>query len=1320
MSFFQDDLFRAGLSRSTLERRRGRSLSTSSIATLQQQHTQHNNDPTFQEMLECLRNKSMATGDPDDDDGMQGLDYVDDDTSDEESNGAIAKFVTIPPDSQLPTPQEHDPIATSTDVPGNGHRTTAAEKNELHLTIKQFDRTIRKSLRYVLRWERMLAFTAVTGSNHFTADAFKFLSKSVATASKGDKKLSTYKTLKSSQWEYMRDNLFAKSLVFYVGRNRNEAHRAPCRKNIQTFNNGEKDIRDCIRTVLPSEWAQLDAQTLPIFNEIFSDKQLSSRISINIESAPLVKDCDRRRYLSGSRSIWASYKKTLLPSSFNELLHFPIGTVGTASCESFLENAIWFTNIGEDLCFKGHVISTWCARTLNSTSRHFPKHDPFDELTVDEKIAYFYTKYATHKPTDFNVTLSSKTNTTTFPSTDDNNSQHEGDRHNCPTNYNRLFIFPGDFCTILRPEGNEESDFVVLFVASQLWRESGRIGERLIWVKKDYLRDRIRYDLAYFKFINSRIGDRHFEEFIQDRDNDATITRTLSKVAATLALTKTVSVTGIPSFPEGSKPKSLTFSSRSTTNKGFLEDGTPYLVYRFFLYMDGFKEKKSLSDQRSVTGCYILPAGLRHQSKASCTCVRTITVAPHGLDTNRVLSYIVDDIVDGTVNGKDTIDAYGRKVKLFLDTPGLLADTPAQSAANDLRGHTANSYCGYCSTKKRKGLQTPPICFTSNDHCRRQSLVRSDERMQEIRATGVHPEVQKHIGTTCATEEESMERISAQLASSLQLNRDKSIVNKDGISTVDFFYDSYQSAAVVPDHMFKGLISNVLNVCFNAMPDDKVRSHVDDLVCHAIRSNHLTNIDTILSWDKHGKYTGINNLKTSSLLCVSLFAAPILKQYGDHCRESGVSTDTCNNATAIAESRNMTTHENSSAIADETEADNHPFDLPTQLQEIISLAYWCPQYTQNLDADIHYVFGKHEKPCGYFGDLQQMASEYIANIRKYYMREGVNASKLDKPNAHRLIEFVHHTIVIYGHALIVSEMVLEQAHRNFKGWLEINTNPGSQITAVELELANDWMRRVHAQYLIWKKGNHNDSKASEHGLFRLLYGAIAHSIPTELYEDALKKLLALLPECLESPVLESLAGQTSTSLLQTKCEHWKLDDKYRKRKTHYFQRGIKLLDRVHFKRITFNSSLYEQFAIAKLYRENECGEQFVTNTFNHIHVGSFVSVKSDEPLADIVVPDREGSSVHYYVVHALGESREKTAFLVVKILVKDLDSSAYKLTSKATLQCVLLNQSVSVLGRISTTHDFSSDALKPQYCLPGLDSKWMVLSNREGFPPRMS
>ena len=88
---------------------------------------------------------------------------------------------------------------------------------------------------------------------------------------------------------------------------------------------------------------------------------------------------------------------------------------------------------------------------------------------------------------------------------------------------------------------------------------------------------------------------------------------------------------------------------------------------------------------------------------------------------------------------------------------------------------------------------------------------------------------------------------------------------------------------------------------------------------------------------------------------------------------------------------------------------------------------------------------------------------------------------LDKPNAHRLLELAYHTIPMYGHALNISELALEQVHRNFKEWLEKNTHDDAHITAVEIALSKDWGMRAFSLYKLleggtterkerWKKG----------------------------------------------------------------------------------------------------------------------------------------------------------------------------------------------------------------------------------------------------------
>lgn len=67
-------------------------------------------------------------------------------------------------------------------------------------------------------------------------------------------------------------------------------------------------------------------------------------------------------------------------------------------------------------------------------------------------------------------------------------------------------------------------------------------------------------------------------------------------------------------------------------NKGFLEDGTSYVVYRFAHYADGFKQLKYLSDTRSVTGFYILSSGLKFSTRKSPAGASVVSLIPRGQD----------------------------------------------------------------------------------------------------------------------------------------------------------------------------------------------------------------------------------------------------------------------------------------------------------------------------------------------------------------------------------------------------------------------------------------------------------------------------------------------------------------------------------------------------------------------------------------------------------------------------------------------------------------------------------------------------------------
>ena len=82
---------------------------------------------------------------------------------------------------------------------------------------------------------------------------------------------------------------------------------------------------------------------------------------------------------------------------------------------------------------------------------------------------------------------------------------------------------------------------------------------------------------------------------------------------------------------------------------------------------------------------------------------------------------------------------------------------------------------------------------------------------------------------------------------------------------------------------------------------------------------------------------------------------------------------------------------------------------------------------------------------------------------------------MDRPNIHRAVELAVHTVPLFGHAKLCSEMVMEMFHQIFKGWLQKNRHETAHLTAVERALARDWMGRVYSLYMCWKNG---DSKVS--------------------------------------------------------------------------------------------------------------------------------------------------------------------------------------------------------------------------------------------------
>ncbi len=1154
-----------------------------------------------------------------------------------------------------------------------------------------------KALRLVSNWNRLFSFLCVTGAIRFTARQYKILAAAIMTVSNGAEKLRTYKTIRSTQWTFIEEYLFPKSSIIYISGNNRRIHRSRTKRTISSSNNGKQDPRECVRLVLPSEWAKLDLLTSPIFNNIYN---LSSSKKLCIENTPLSSNNLKQKYVSGRCSLWARYKNTVLPTDLDDIIQMQCGPLNVNEAGSITKDE-WISRIsststsaGSDVLIKGRIGSSWCVR-----SKHTTDENKFTDISLDESEQSLFniSNKATHTFEDLDRILQKTKKATTatrYPLSNssvkggarwrgrgryrsannltggrlrsEKNQQHNhsnpkntvNDRsEELPIKYETLFLFPGDICIVIKPPIGVDSDYIGLLIASFVWRERGRVGERCIWMKKT---------AAAGNIVRS----------------------------GSISVPLWTQILDMPKLLDTHQPKSMQDFESNVGNRGVLDDGTPYFVYRFLLYADGFKMKKTMKNSKSVYGVYIMPVGLSQDCRNSCTAARVITLAAHGQDINEVMEKIVDDIVEGSLKGIETYDIYGDRVQVFLDPSAIIGDYLAAAANTDVAGHTADAFCSFCVIIRRKGGAHPEILFTNKLHSRRPSLTRFDERMDIVRTENITPAIKRHIGISCSTNEEAWQLIAVKLARRMKEIESEVRKNDKGDKILDVTFDSHLSAAACPDHLFNGLIENVLTVCFTVLSDDEKRRTIDTTACKYIQDNHLPSIDSVLNWDKHGRFKGLNNLTTSGLFCALLYCAPLLKRL--HCIDPKAAAD--------------------------------PFHLPQQLQDIISLVYFWPSDKADTADDFIYVSGEHgSRPLRYYGDIQKSCENYLESIKIYYLKGGRLASILDKPNAHRLLELAMHTIPMFKHGRNVSELVLEMVHRVFKEWLQNNPNHDAHISAVEIALARDWSARLYALVTIWQNSSHEmEKKAAYTGLKRLLLGAAALQIPenTPSFKDLLDQFKRSLNDAFRDPVLTQMKGHSRVTFLPVVNELWIADREIESTDIRQeLVEGMRLLTN-HLNIMNPETEHdIRNYAAANFCKVEQYSEPRRTSMHTTIFVGDVVTAiinGSTETSYLAAATTGQGKRRFFEVYGIIGiDSR---VWLVVKDLKRICAKDTFIIDGSGSIQILRLTVGVR---RGSAVHACTEhcrvvfNGLQIEVVHDEREKKYHVLTAATGFPPQM-
>ena len=1031
----------------------------------------------------------------------------------------------------------------------------------------------------ILTWERMLAYIAICGRAAFSAEQYDFFKEAITSA--GGRQAATMQPYKTVRRQ-MRNNLvkwcFPASAIKFV-ENVERPRGNQNTKGVLVAPRVKKPAQACVRMVLPSEWAKLDVCTYTFYSDVYEHPQRASPQFLSIENAPIVQR--RAPFIGREVTLWSLFSGAPCVTKQGDTVDVPCAArpVQVEHGRVVLEE--WFRGEKEDegdTSVRGVFCGSWligAASSLGGRSAGSTRPPPgADEWTVHERA--LQSKFSRPSP-----------NQPAMDAVLEGAEERAHDREPLASSMaaqthlaystNVVQLFPGDQCVLLRAESNDvmvrggHSGYVepvvtqhCVLIGSIVKQAQGFPGERLVWMD-----------------ISERGEGR-----------------------ATMRYVGTSNVTNLPTWVKGKAGTPHTeYIPGTPRDTGFMQNGSRYVVYRFAIYMDGFKQTKGQRDKRSVGGCYLLPLGLSLEGRRGTGAPRVLTLASCAVGHNKVMQMLMDDISRAASEGVDGYDPYGRRVRIFLDPVTFFGDYPAAALCADVYGHTGNAYCTHCTVVRRDAANGSSILCTPMNNSRRVGYMRTDARIRSIRESPLHPNVYKKIGMKSQDEESSVDLPLVRLSDMLR-RATRPETDSRGEEIAPLMFESSQSCAAVPDHLFNGLIKNMLKASFKKLGNDSRRAAVEKRMAGSARDNGLPVTGYILNWAKDGTYKGINNHTMTTLMCLLLCAAPAFDtEYG--------------------------------------RTGSRVFRLARLLHDFASAVYFWPY--PGTDGEARADMFRTEGRIKYYADLREMATQYLAECDKVMEEDEETGAILDKPNAHRAVELAIHTIPTFGHARNCSEMVLEGMHQVFKGWLEKNTHQDSHLSAVERALARDWTGRVFALFKIWEGGTSRERACSELGLRRLLLGEEGmHLDERQAGVTEFKDMFhGAMRDAFREPIASMMGRSGHLSLPRARRVKWQVHETESLQPAVWdslgpiFKKGTTLLGGHYNLRSGFESRSMSVFRAARLVHSDVYEGRRKTYKYNEIEKDCVVSCATAPAGWFVRADDIGGSSMRFYAVVAV-------------------------------------------------------------------------------------
>ena len=491
-------------------------------------------------------------------------------------------------------------------------------------------------------------------------------------------------------------------------------------------------------------------------------------------------------------------------------------------------------------------------------------------------------------------------------------------------------------------------------------------------------------------------------------------------------------------------------------------------------------------------------------------------------------------------------------------------------------------------------------------------------------------------------------------------------------------FDPYIQNVVAPDHCLTGIAKGLIQTCFQQLPSDDFRNQLERAVSTSIQELGLSTQSVIYN---------VRTKRLHSLSMSYIYAIISILPFAIEKLQLPTPAPSLN--------------------------------LIVTLRELVSLTFWWPsKHTDGVEA-FELVHGS--KRDEYYRKMRQLAMRYIETLNDFCKKYPGMMKNVDRPNVHRMLELYMHTIVIFGHALFVTEMLLEAAHQPLKASLSRNSSTTAHISAVHHVLLRDWFTRLFDVTKMKKEGNTLSKKDAQMNLRFLFVGTISNKASTaEIIKKLGPELDQHINETLDGPVeaiIEKWYGMYSR-MYTSNHGVWEGSGVQKRKDLDNFEREAAEIGTIFLSRMRTNSDSIKLFS-KSLYKGEGKGRRYNQHALTSGDViECFISDGSQN--GKVINCDTEGFGARYmFLIYCLLGCHEKEIWAVCSQLELCSGGNRYALKSRDTAELQLIKLKHFVRRVYATNCSPNTNQHQRKLGLKG-GGQVFVLRRSDGYPPRQA